>query len=149
MAEPYLQFLALLSAPSDFHAHGEIDANHKALFESAVLNWSLGKPLSVLETISQAKLGSPATLHKSLQRLIAQDFVKSESKGQTSAQSSYPQVTRESVTWIGLATSCSGHYPHPNKFQPIALPKVVVGGKNLERMCNGLGRKKTSESLSH
>jgi hypothetical protein len=81
MAEPYLQFLALLSAPSDFHAHGEIDANHKALFESAVLNWSLGKPLSVLETISQAKLGSPATLHKRLQRLIAQDFVKSESKG--------------------------------------------------------------------
>ena len=78
MAKPYLHFLTLLSVPGDFHELGEFDANHKALFESAVIHWSEGKPLSVLETISQAELGSPATLHKRLQRLIAQDFVKSE-----------------------------------------------------------------------
>jgi hypothetical protein len=80
LAVPYMHFLALLSAPCDFHAPGEFDANHKALFESAVMHWSEGKPLSVLETISQTELGSPATLHKRLQRLIALDFVKSESK---------------------------------------------------------------------
>ena len=81
MAKTYLHFLALLSASGDFDANGEFDANHQALFESAVIHWSMGKPLSVLETISQAELGSPATLHKRLQRLIAQDFVKSVCKG--------------------------------------------------------------------
>ena len=78
MAKPYFKFLGLLSDPVVFHENSEFDANHKALFESAVIHWSLGKPLSVLETINQAELGSPATLHKRLQRLIAQDIVQSE-----------------------------------------------------------------------
>lgn len=77
MANPYFQFLTLLSNPENM----EFDANHKVLFESSVIHWSLGKPLSVLETISQSELGSPATLHKRLQRLIAQDFLKSECTG--------------------------------------------------------------------
>ena len=78
MAKPYLHFLTLTSGHGDFHEDGKFDANHKALFESAVIHWSLGKPLTVLETISQEQLGSPATLHKRLKHLIAQDFVKSE-----------------------------------------------------------------------
>jgi hypothetical protein len=81
MAKPYFHFLTLLSDPAFCQEDMEFDANHKALFESAVIHWSLGKPLSVFETISQAELGSPATLHKRLQRLIAQDFVKSECTG--------------------------------------------------------------------
>ncbi len=45
------------------------------------MHWSLGKSLSVLETIRQTELGSPATLHKRLTRLIAQEFLKSEALG--------------------------------------------------------------------
>jgi DNA-binding MarR family transcriptional regulator len=48
------------------------------LFEVAALHWSAGEALTVREMIDQSDLGSPATLHKRLQRLIAQDFLKAE-----------------------------------------------------------------------
>lgn len=79
LAEAYLDFLKLSAAIEELPGFEDFDANHKALFETVVLNWFLGKPLTVRETISQAALGSPATLHKRLQRLIAQDLVASES----------------------------------------------------------------------
>ncbi|MCE2782345.1 hypothetical protein [Limnohabitans sp.] len=103
VAEPYLHFLMSLSAPENFHEHGAFDANHKALFESAVLHWFLGKPLSVLETISQAELGSPATLHKRLQALIAQDLVKSECMG-TDKRTKYVSPSTKGIRyldWVG------------------------------------------------
>jgi hypothetical protein len=103
VAEPYLHFLMLLSAPENFYEHGAFDAHHKALFESAVIHWSLGKPLSVLETISQAELGSPATLHKRLQGLIAQDFVKSECMG-TDKRTKYISPSIKGISyldWVG------------------------------------------------
>jgi len=81
MAKPYFHFLTLLSDPAYRQENMEFDANHKALFESAVIHWSLGNPLSVLETINQTELGSPATLHKRLQSLITQKFLKSECAG--------------------------------------------------------------------
>ncbi len=78
LAETYFRFLRLSAAVEDLHAHEELDANHKALFEVVALHWSQGQPLSVRDTIGQTSLGSPATLHKRLQRLIAMDFLKSE-----------------------------------------------------------------------
>ena len=77
LAEAYLRFLKLSSSPANL----KFDANHKALFEAAVMHWSMGKSLSVLETIRQTELGSPATLHKRLKRLIAQELLKSEALG--------------------------------------------------------------------
>lgn len=77
-AEAYLDFLKLSVAIKELPGFEDFDANHKALFEAVVLNWFLGNPLSVRETINLAALGSPATLHKRLQRLIAQDLVVSE-----------------------------------------------------------------------
>lgn len=53
----------------------DVDANEKALFDALALRWSQGQPLTVREAISQAHLGSPATLHKRLKRLIAKDLV--------------------------------------------------------------------------
>ena len=103
MAKSYFHFLALISDPVCFHEKKGFDANHKALFESAVIHWSLGKPLSVLETINQAELGSPATLHKRLQRLIAQDFVQSEcseADKRTKFISPTPKGMRY-MAWIG------------------------------------------------
>lgn len=81
LAQAYLQYLHLSAAIDQLPGFEEFDANHKALFEAVVLRWFQGNPLSVRETISQAALGSPATLHKRLQRLIAQDLVASESSG--------------------------------------------------------------------
>ncbi len=78
LAKAYFQFLQLSAAVRNLPGHEELDANLNALFEVVALHWSLGKPLSVRETIDHIALGSPATLHKRLHRLIALDFVKSE-----------------------------------------------------------------------
>ena len=77
-AKAYLQFLQLSRAIADFPGKEWLDANHKALFDSVALHWSQGQPLSVRQTIDQTHLGSPATLHKRLQRLIAQDFLTAQ-----------------------------------------------------------------------
>ncbi len=53
----------------------DFDANEKALFDALVLNWSEGQPMNVREAISLSELGSPATLHKRLKRLIAKDLM--------------------------------------------------------------------------
>lgn len=78
LAETYFRFLRLSAAVEDLHAHEEFDANHKALFEVVALHWSKDQPLTVRDAIGQTTLGSPATLHKRLQRLIALDLVKAE-----------------------------------------------------------------------
>lgn len=101
LAEAYLRFLKLTSPPGTLLGDEEFDANLKALFEATVMHWSLGKPLSVLETISQTKLGSPATLHKRLQRLIAQDFVKSEVWG-SDKLTKFVSPTNKGLVYIDL-----------------------------------------------
>lgn len=77
----YLQFLGHSRSVAALHGEEPLDANHKALLESVALNWSQDHPLSVVQTINQAHLGSPATLHKRLARLIAQDFVRAQAGG--------------------------------------------------------------------
>ena len=79
LAETYLRFVRLTSVLEDWPGLEPLDANHKALFEAAVVHWSQDKPLSVQALINQAHLGSPATLHKRLQRLISQGMLSSES----------------------------------------------------------------------
>lgn len=74
-AKAYLRFLQLSRAIADLPRMEWLDANHKALLDSVALHWSQGQPLSVRQTIDQTHLGSPATLHKRLKRLIAQDFL--------------------------------------------------------------------------
>lgn len=71
----YLQFLQLSGTVDDLPGAELLDANHKALLESVALHWSQGQPLSVRGTINQAHLGSPATLHKLLHRLIGQEYL--------------------------------------------------------------------------
>lgn len=77
-AKAYLRFLRICSAIEKLPGCEQLDANHKTLFELAVLHWSIGEPLSVRKLIHQSELGSPATLHKRLQNLVAQDFLMSE-----------------------------------------------------------------------
>ncbi len=79
-AEAYLRFLRLSTAIEEMPGFEHLDANHKALFEAAAVHWAAGEPLTVREMIDQSELGSPATLHKRLQSLIAQDFLKAESE---------------------------------------------------------------------
>jgi hypothetical protein len=81
LAQAYLHFLQLSSAVTKLPEFEGFDANHKALFESVMLSWFEGKALTVRETIGQSALGSPATLHKRLQRLIGQNLVISKRFG--------------------------------------------------------------------
>lgn len=71
----YLRFLQLISAVEAMPGLQDFDANEKALFDALVLNWSEGQPMTVREAISLSQLGSPATLHKRLKRLIAKDLM--------------------------------------------------------------------------
>ncbi len=77
-AKAYLQFLQLCATVAGSRDTEWLNANHKALLESVALHWSLGQPLSVRGAIKQAHLGSPATLHKRLQRLIAQGYLTAQ-----------------------------------------------------------------------
>lgn len=103
LAEAYLSFLKLTSALEEMPGFEEFDANHKALFEVVVMHWSQGKPLTVKDTIGQTALGSPATLHKRLQNLIAQDLVTSD-RLETDIRSKSVSPTDKGlkyVDWVG------------------------------------------------
>jgi hypothetical protein len=78
----YLKFLELVSAVEAMPSIGDVDANEKALFDALCLAWSQGNPFSVRAAINQSNLGSPATLHKRLQQLIAKDLIVAEFEGQ-------------------------------------------------------------------
>lgn len=78
----YLRFLQLASAVEAMPGIEDFDANEKALFDSLSLGWSQGTPFTVRTAINQAHLGSPATLHKRLQRLIGKDLIVAEFEGQ-------------------------------------------------------------------
>lgn len=80
-ASAYLRFLQLVSAIETLPGMEDFDANERALFETLALHWSQGQPLTVREAIGQTSLGSPATLHKRLQRLIAKGLVVSQHQG--------------------------------------------------------------------
>lgn len=78
----YLRFLKLVTAVEAMPGIEDFDANEKALFDSLSLAWAQGQPMTVRTAIGQEVLGSPATLHKRLQRLIAKDLVIAEFAGQ-------------------------------------------------------------------
>jgi DNA-binding MarR family transcriptional regulator len=80
-ASAYLRFLQLVSAFENLPGLEDFDANERALFETLALRWSQGQPLTVREAIGQTALGSPATLHKRLQRLINKGLVVSQHHG--------------------------------------------------------------------
>lgn len=71
----YLRFLQLVSAVEAMPGLEDFDANEKALFDTLSLAWSKGAPLTVRGAINQENLGSPATLHKRLKRLIAKELI--------------------------------------------------------------------------
>ncbi len=74
----YLRFLRLVSAAEGHTGGQDLDANEKALFEALALRWSQGEPMTVREAIHLDHLGSPATLHKRLQRLIEKKLVSTQ-----------------------------------------------------------------------
>jgi DNA-binding MarR family transcriptional regulator len=78
----YLRFLQLVAAVDQMSGLDDFDANEKALFDSLCLRWSQGKAMTVREAISQTNLGSPATLHKRLKRLIAKQLIVAAHEGQ-------------------------------------------------------------------
>jgi DNA-binding MarR family transcriptional regulator len=103
LAEAYLNFRKLTSALEAMPGFEAFDANHKALFEVVVMHWSQGNPLTVQDTIGQTALGSPATLHKRLQNLIAQDLVKSDRVG-TDLRAKFVSPTDKGLKyadWVG------------------------------------------------
>ncbi len=76
--DAYLRFLRLVSAAEGHTGGQDLGANEKALFEAIALRWSQGEPMTVREAIHLDHLGSPATLHKRLQRLIEKQLVQTQ-----------------------------------------------------------------------
>ena len=89
-----MRFLRICSAIEEL----PLDANHKTLFELAILHWSIGEPLSVRKLIHQSELGSPATLHKRLQNLITQEFLMSEVQ-ESDKRTKYVSPTRKGMKY--------------------------------------------------
>jgi hypothetical protein len=77
----YLRFLQLVTTIDALPGLQDFDANERALFDTVVLHWSQGNPLSIRAAIGQETLGSPATLHKRLQRLIAKELLITQHQG--------------------------------------------------------------------
>ena len=111
-AQAYLHFLQLSSGFVQMPALEGFDANHKALFESVALSWFLGKPLTVRDTIEQSALGSPATLHKRLHRLIGQKLLTAQGFG-TDRRTKFVQPTDKGlafIEWLGqLQATAAAH----------------------------------------
>lgn len=81
LTSAYLRFLQLINTLEALPGLHELAANEKALFDSILLHWSKGDPLTVRLAIGQDYLGSPATLHKRLKRLIAKDLILTRYEG--------------------------------------------------------------------
>lgn len=109
----YLNFLKRRSVGEPSLGIEDFDANQKALFEIAMLNWFQGTPFTVRETIGQSELGSPATLHKRLQRLIAQNMLSSVCMG-ADRRTKFVMPTAkglEYLHWLGKQLPISGSLP--------------------------------------
>ena len=113
LAKAYLKFLKLSAAVDRLPGFEDFDANGKALFEVAMLNWFQGTPFTVRETINQSELGSPATLHKRLQRLIAQNMLSSVCMGSDRRTKFVMPTTKglEYLDWLGKQLPISNSLP--------------------------------------
>ena len=72
----YLRFLQLAKAIQSLPESPLLDANENALLEAIAVHWYEERPMTVREAIGLAHLGSPATLHKRITRLRANDLVQ-------------------------------------------------------------------------
>jgi DNA-binding MarR family transcriptional regulator len=96
--------LQLVSAVEAMPSIEDFDANEKALFDSLILAWSQGAPLTLRGAINQANLGSPATLHKRLQRLIAKDLIVAEFEDQD-RRTKYLRPSEKGLVYIEWLSS--------------------------------------------
>jgi len=100
----YLRFLQLVSAVEAMPGLEDFDANEKALFDLLSLAWSQSAPMTVRGAINQSNLGSPATLHKRLKRLIAKDLIETQFEGQD-RRTKYLHVTAKGLAYIEWLSS--------------------------------------------
>lgn len=73
--DAYMRFLQLAAAIEGMPGADSFGANERALFDAIVLAWSDQHPLSVRQAIALDALGSPATLHKRINRLRQLELV--------------------------------------------------------------------------
>lgn len=100
----YLRFLQLVATVDELSGLDGFDANEKVLFDSLCLRWSQGKAMTVREAISQASLGSPATLHKRLKRLIAKQLIVAAHEGQDK-RTKYLVLSEKGQAYVELLSS--------------------------------------------
>lgn len=79
-AVAYMRFLQLAAAIDGLPELDGFGANERALFEAIALAWAQQKPLSVRQAIALEALGSPATLHKRINRLRQLGLVSDSSE---------------------------------------------------------------------
>ena len=100
----YLRFLQLAATIEAVPGLQDFDANEKALFDAVVLHWAQGNPLTVRMAIGQELLGSPATLHKRLKRLIAKDMVLTRNQG-ADRRTKYLEPAKNGLAYIEWLSS--------------------------------------------
>ena len=69
LATAYLRFLQLAKAIDSTPNRPSLDANESALLDALAVHWFAGSPLTVMQAMGLARLGSPATVHRRIARL--------------------------------------------------------------------------------
>jgi len=69
LATAYLRFLQLAKAVDSTSNRPSLDANESALLDALAVHWFAGSPLTVMQAMGLARLGSPATVHRRIARL--------------------------------------------------------------------------------
>ena len=104
LASVYLRFLQLTVTIEAVPGLQDFDANEKALFDVVVLHWAQGNPLTVRMAIGHKLLGSPATLHRRLKRLIAKDLVLAHNQG-ANKRAKYLEPAKNGLAYIEWLSS--------------------------------------------
>ena len=100
----YLRFLQLTATLEVLPGLQDFDADEKALFDVIVLQWAQCNPLTVRMAIGQKLLGSPATLHRRLKRLIAKDLVLAHNQG-ANKRAKYLEPSKKGLAYIEWLSS--------------------------------------------
>jgi len=95
----YIQFLNLLKALEQTAQTPDIDVTSKLILEEIALGVAKGDMLTVSDVMGLKNIGSPATLHRKLNMLIAAGMVDPVFQG-TNRRTKYIALTQESENYF-------------------------------------------------
>jgi hypothetical protein len=76
LADAYLRLMQLTRALRELPGSPSLDANEIELLNMLAIEWRAGRPCTVRGAMGIAALGSPATLHRRVKKLMASGMIE-------------------------------------------------------------------------